>query len=84
MLTQRIKPLTCDKAVCTIIWSLTADQIGALNTGAGLRLVATPAAAVSSLATLASAKPPAAKATELDIASTGFADAVAVSMKPFE
>ena len=67
--TLRIKPVTCDKAECTIIWSLTADQIGALNTGAGLRLVATPAAA---------------KATEFDIPSAGFADAVAVSMKPFE
>lgn len=82
--TQRIKPVTCDKAVCTIIWSLTADQIGALNTGAGLHLVATPAAAASSLATLAPAKPPTAKAIEFDIPAAGFADAVAVSMKPFE
>ena len=82
--TQRIKPVTCDKAVCTIIWSLNADQIGALNTGAGLHLVATPAAAASSLATLAPTKQPAAKAIEFDIPAAGFADAVAVSMKPFD
>ena len=82
--TQRIKPVTCDMAVCTNIWSLTADQIGALNTGAGLHLVATPAAAASSLVTLALTKQPAAKAIEFDIPAAGFADAVAVSMKPFE
>lgn len=82
--TSRIKPLTCDKGACTLIWTLTADQIAALNAGAGIRIVATPAADLSSLATLAPGKQAVPKTTELTISPNGFAAAVATSMRAFE
>jgi invasion protein IalB len=80
----RIKPVSCDKGVCTVIWTLNGDQIGALNSPRGLRLMATPAAELSSLATLAPTKPKVAKTTELLVAARGFTDAVGTSMRPFE
>jgi hypothetical protein len=80
----RVKPVSCDKGVCTLIWTLTGDQIGALNTTRGLRLAATAAGELSSLATLSPEKSKLQKPVELMVVAHGFSEAVGTSMKPFE
>ncbi len=79
--TTRLKPVVCAERVCTLVWTLKPDQIGALNDGRGLKLIATAPVEFSSLANL---QPPKPARTFLDVRSAGFKEAVAVSVRPFE
>jgi hypothetical protein len=64
-----------------MIWTLKAEQIGALNDGSGLILLATPGAAPKGATQqVANALRP----TRLTVNAHGFADAVGKSVQPFE
>jgi invasion protein IalB len=76
-----LKAVSCDTQICTFIWTLRAEQIKALNDGNDLNLLAIAGPDLPDLASFAPQKP---RTLTLQIPSTGFKDAVAVSLRPFE
>jgi invasion protein IalB len=77
----RLRPVVCDASVCTLIWTLRLDQIDALNDGNGLSLQMTTGGDPGNLAPV-QAKPR--DDTQINISATGFKDAVARSLQPFQ
>ena len=75
----RLRPVSCDASLCTLVWTLKPEQIVAFNDGRGLLLAAMPGPSLESAATF---KPPTAQ--RFSVSGEGFSDAVATSVKPFE
>ena len=75
----RVYPAGCDGGVCQLIWTLQPDQITALNlnTGLTLRYAVQPSGLAAATST-----PAAPQIMEAQIVSTGFAAALADSLKP--
>jgi len=82
---NKVKPVSCDPNVCTIIWTLRPAQIEALNDGRGLKLTTNPANPTPGLAALQPAKPISQPSTvSFIVDAEGFTAAVAVSTQPFD
>ena len=76
-----LKPVNCDERACTVIWTLRAEQIAALNDGRSLSLLAVAGVDFETLANFTAIKP---RTVALRLTGVGFKDAVAVSLRPFE
>lgn len=77
----KLYPAACASEVCQMVWTLPADQIAALSTGAGLQLrFAAPRPGVSSLAGALKGTLP--QPVVVAVPGKGFAAAVDASVKP--